>query len=90
MIELKHAGLAVVLLLIGTVSHAQEGVPYDVVPDEAKGPQAGVFHAPTRNWSLAAARDRRCIIFVLSRMGGGRVEISRPDSGAGNGSRHEC
>jgi hypothetical protein len=48
MISIKRAGLAAVLLAMGSPGRAQESVPYDVAADLPKGVVPGTFHAPTR------------------------------------------
>ncbi len=48
MVPIKLTGVTAVLLTCGGMLRAQEGVPYDVAPDEPKGAATGIFHAPTR------------------------------------------
>jgi hypothetical protein len=48
MIQIKQAGLTAVLLAFAGQAHAQESVPYDVAPDEAKRVETGIFHPATR------------------------------------------
>jgi hypothetical protein len=48
MIANKRAGVAAVLLACAGLARGQEGVPYDVAPDEPKGAAPGIFYAPTR------------------------------------------
>ncbi len=48
MSRIKLTGLTAVLLACGGLVRAQEGVPYDVAPDEPKSVATGIFHAPTR------------------------------------------
>ncbi len=46
--RIQRARIAAAVLAFGGLARAQEGVPYDVTPDEPKGVAAGIFLAPTR------------------------------------------
>jgi hypothetical protein len=48
MMSRKLAGVAAALVAFAGLVQADEGVPYDVTPDEPKGSAVDTFHAPTR------------------------------------------
>jgi hypothetical protein len=50
MIPFKRLTVAAALLALGGLAQAEkdEGVPYDVAPDEPKGAATGTLHAPAR------------------------------------------
>jgi len=57
MSPIKQTAFTAALLTYGGLARAQDGVPYDVAPDEPKSIATGIFHAPTQLVAADAVID---------------------------------